>query len=149
DHGKRKGVPLQGRQRRASNPRLLPDLRQRRLRVQRHQAWTDLPARLDLGRSQSLLAADNRLGSSRARLGSGQRGRAGLRRASHWHVVTQTHYPQFCALARAAEIVGERWTLLIVRELLLGPKRFSDLVERLSGVSPTVLTGRLSALIES
>lgn len=62
--------------------------------------------------------------------------------------LTQTHYPQFCALARAAEIVGERWTLLIVRELLLGPKRFSDLVERLSGVSPTVLTGRLNGLIE-
>lgn len=63
--------------------------------------------------------------------------------------MTQTHYPQFCALARAAEIVGERWTLLIVRELLLGPKRFGDLVERLSGVSPTVLTGRLKTLIES
>ena len=63
--------------------------------------------------------------------------------------MTQTHYPQFCALARAAEIVGERWTLLIVRELLLGPKRFSDLVARLSGVSPTVLTGRLNALIKS
>ncbi|SKA25016.1 transcriptional regulator, HxlR family [Enhydrobacter aerosaccus] len=63
--------------------------------------------------------------------------------------MTQTHYPQFCALARAAEIVGERWTLLIVRELLLGPKRFGDLVERLSGVSPTVLTGRLNALIGS
>ena len=63
--------------------------------------------------------------------------------------MTQTHYPQFCALARAAEIIGERWTLLIVRELLLGPKRFGDLVERLSGVSPTVLTGRLNALIES
>ena len=63
--------------------------------------------------------------------------------------MTQTHYPQFCALARAAEIIGERWTLLIVRELLLGPKRFSDLVDRLSGVSPTVLTGRLNALVES
>jgi DNA-binding HxlR family transcriptional regulator len=62
--------------------------------------------------------------------------------------LTQPHYPQFCALARAAEIVGERWTLLIVRELLLGPKRFTDLVDRLSGVSPTVLTGRLNALIE-
>ena len=36
-----------------------------------------------------------------------------------------------------------------MRELLLGPKRFSDLVERLSGVSPTVLTGRLNALVES
>lgn len=63
--------------------------------------------------------------------------------------MTQTHYPQFCALARAAEIVGERWTLLIVRELLLGPKRFGDLVDRLSSVSPTVLSGRLNALIES
>lgn len=62
--------------------------------------------------------------------------------------MTQTRYPQFCALARAAEIVGERWTLLIVRELLLGPKRFGDLVARLGGVSPTVLTGRLNALIE-
>ena len=57
-------------------------------------------------------------------------------------------YPQFCALARAAEIVGERWTLLIVRELLLGPKRFVDLKDRLSDVSPTVLTGRLAALTE-
>src|SRR5229473_2290783 len=60
-----------------------------------------------------------------------------------------TRYPQFCALARAAEIIGERWTLLAVRELLLGPKRFSDLSARLSGVSPTVLTTRLNALIES
>jgi DNA-binding HxlR family transcriptional regulator len=60
-----------------------------------------------------------------------------------------TRYPQFCALARAAEILGERWTLLIVRELLLGPKRFSDLSDRLSGVSPTVLTMRLNALVES
>ncbi len=58
-------------------------------------------------------------------------------------------YPQFCALARAAEIVGERWTLLAVREMLLGPKRFTDLSARLSGVSPTVLTARLNALIES
>src|SRR5262245_58263359 len=63
--------------------------------------------------------------------------------------LTQTHYPQFCALARAAEIIGERWTLFIVRKLLLGPKRFGDLGERLSGVSPTVLAGRLNALIES
>jgi len=60
-----------------------------------------------------------------------------------------TRYTQFCALARAAEILGERWTLLIVRELLLGPKRFSDLVDRLSDVSPTVLTTRLNALVET
>jgi DNA-binding HxlR family transcriptional regulator len=52
-------------------------------------------------------------------------------------------YAQFCALARAAEIVGERWTLLIVRELLLGPKRFVDLRGRLDGVSPSVLAARL------
>jgi DNA-binding HxlR family transcriptional regulator len=59
-----------------------------------------------------------------------------------------TRYAQFCALARAAEILGERWTFLIIRELLLGQKRFGDLSDRLSGVSPTVLTTRLNALIE-
>jgi DNA-binding HxlR family transcriptional regulator len=63
--------------------------------------------------------------------------------------MTGTHYTQFCALARAAEIIGERWTLLIVRELLLGPKRFSDLAARLDGVSPALLTARLNALMES
>jgi DNA-binding HxlR family transcriptional regulator len=63
--------------------------------------------------------------------------------------MSATRYAQFCALARAAEILGERWTLLVIRELLLGPKRFSNLVDRLGGVSPTVLTVRLNALIES
>ncbi len=63
--------------------------------------------------------------------------------------MTNIHYPQFCALARAAEIIGERWTLLIVRELLLGPKRFGDLLDHLHGMSPTLLTARLSTLIES
>jgi DNA-binding HxlR family transcriptional regulator len=60
-----------------------------------------------------------------------------------------TRYAQFCALARAAEILGERWTLLIIRELFLGQKRFGDLSDRLAGVSPTVLTTRLNTLIES
>ncbi len=55
-------------------------------------------------------------------------------------------YAQFCPLARAAEVVGERWTLLIVRDLLLGPKRFSDLREALCGVSPSVLADRLTRL---
>ena len=55
-------------------------------------------------------------------------------------------YPQFCALARAAEVVGERWTMLVVRELLLGPRRFSDLRERLDGISASVLTERLARL---
>src|SRR5919197_412460 len=62
--------------------------------------------------------------------------------------MTGTHYTQFCALARAAEIIGERWTLLIMRELLLGPKRFGDLLDHLDGMSPTLLTARLTALIE-
>ena len=57
-------------------------------------------------------------------------------------------YDQFCALARAAELLGERWTLLVVRELLLGPKRFSDLKARLDGVSASVLSQRLDSLIE-
>src|SRR5215472_6513692 len=58
-------------------------------------------------------------------------------------------YAQFCALARAAEIIGERWTLLIIRELLLGPMRFGDLAARLNDVSPALLTGRLNTLIEN
>lgn len=62
--------------------------------------------------------------------------------------MSNLHYPQFCALARAAEIIGERWTLLIIRELLLGPKRFGDLLDHLDGMSPTLLTARLNALID-
>src|SRR5258708_12997079 len=63
--------------------------------------------------------------------------------------MSSLHYPQFCALARAAELIGERWTLLIIRELLFGPKRFGDLQEHLDGMSPTLLTARLTALIDS
>ncbi len=57
-------------------------------------------------------------------------------------------YPQLCAMARAAEVIGERWTLLILRELFLGPSRFSDLKKRLGGVSPSVLSERLAHLEE-
>ena len=57
-------------------------------------------------------------------------------------------YAQFCPMARAAEIVGERWTLLIIRELLCGPQRFSDLKRRLPGISSSVLTDRLARLEE-
>jgi DNA-binding HxlR family transcriptional regulator len=63
--------------------------------------------------------------------------------------MSNIHYPQFCALARAAELIGERWTLLIIRELMLGPKRFGDLLDHLHGMSPTLLTARLTALIKS
>lgn len=55
-------------------------------------------------------------------------------------------YPQFCPLARVAEILGERWTLLILRELFVGPQRFSDLRRRLAGISASVLSQRLRHL---
>lgn len=55
-------------------------------------------------------------------------------------------YPQFCALARAAEILGERWTVVLLRELFVGPQRFSDLRRRLPGLSSSVLAERLERL---
>lgn len=58
-------------------------------------------------------------------------------------------YGQFCPIAKAAEIIGERWTLLLVRELLLGETRFNDLQRGLSQMSPTLLTKRLKQLVDS
>lgn len=55
-------------------------------------------------------------------------------------------YDDGCAAAHALDLVGERWALLVVRELLLGPRRFSDLRQNLAGISPNVLTQRLSDL---
>ncbi len=55
-------------------------------------------------------------------------------------------YGQYCGLAKALDLVGERWTLLIIRELSFGPRRFSDLVEGLRGISTAVLTERLNRL---
>lgn len=57
-----------------------------------------------------------------------------------------TGYGQFCPVAKATEILGDKWTLLIVRELLLGTSRFSDLQRALSKISPTILTKRLKQL---
>ena len=56
------------------------------------------------------------------------------------------HYDQFCPVARVLDVVGERWTLLIVRELLLGPRRFTDLAAGLPGIGTSVLTTRLKQL---
>ncbi|PPD40588.1 MAG: transcriptional regulator [Methylobacter sp.] len=56
---------------------------------------------------------------------------------------TPRSYNQFCALAKALDIVGERWTLLIVRELLSGAKRFKDLQNALPGIGPNLLSARL------
>ena len=55
-------------------------------------------------------------------------------------------YEQSCGLARALDVVGERWTLLIVRELLAGPKRFRDLLDGLPGIPPSLLTSRLKQM---
>jgi len=56
-------------------------------------------------------------------------------------------YRQFCGLAAALDLIGERWTLLIVRELLLGPARFNELSENLPGVGPNLLSARLQSLV--
>lgn len=55
-------------------------------------------------------------------------------------------YQQYCGAARALDVVGDRWTLLIVRELLLGPRRFTDLIDGLPGISRNLLTERVRAL---
>jgi DNA-binding HxlR family transcriptional regulator len=52
-------------------------------------------------------------------------------------------YNQFCGLARALDVVGERWTLLIIRNLLLGPLRYSDLLRGLPGITTNLLAKRL------
>lgn len=53
---------------------------------------------------------------------------------------------QRCPAARTLDVIGERWTLLIVRELILGPKRYTDLLDALPGIGTNVLAGRLSDL---
>jgi DNA-binding HxlR family transcriptional regulator len=55
-------------------------------------------------------------------------------------------YRHFCMMARTLELVGERWALLIVRDLLFGPRRFTDLVRSLAEITPTRLTHRLRQL---
>lgn len=55
-------------------------------------------------------------------------------------------YEQYCALARVTDVVGNRWTLLILRELRPGPRRFTDLVEGLPGISRKLLSERLRDL---
>jgi DNA-binding HxlR family transcriptional regulator len=55
-------------------------------------------------------------------------------------------YAQRCPTARALDVVGERWTLLIVRELMLGPRRYTDLATGLPGIASNVLTDRLTHL---
>lgn len=55
-------------------------------------------------------------------------------------------YDQYCPLARALDVVGDRWTMLIMRELFFAPKRFTDLEQRLDGIAPNLLSRRLKEL---
>src|SRR4030095_5650115 len=55
-------------------------------------------------------------------------------------------YSQYCPVARALDVVGERWTLLIVRDLMMGPKRYTDLRAGLPGIATDILTARLRTL---
>ncbi|MGZ4271875.1 MAG: winged helix-turn-helix transcriptional regulator [Solirubrobacteraceae bacterium] len=57
-------------------------------------------------------------------------------------------YGQRCPAAIALDVIGERWTPLIVRELLLGPRRFTDLADGLPGIGTNILTNRLAGLQE-
>ena len=57
-------------------------------------------------------------------------------------------YSQYCPVAHALDLVGERWALLVVRELLKGPKRYTDLADALPGIGTNILAGRLRDLEE-
>ena len=61
-------------------------------------------------------------------------------------MATKRTYGEACGLAHAGELIGERWALLVVRELVLGPKRFTDLRAGIPRVSPNVLGQRLREL---
>lgn len=60
-------------------------------------------------------------------------------------VPTRT-YGQACPLARALDVIGERWTLLVLRELATGPRRFGELLDELPGMSTNLLSMRLQRL---
>ncbi|HEX2172765.1 MAG TPA: helix-turn-helix domain-containing protein [Dehalococcoidia bacterium] len=60
--------------------------------------------------------------------------------------MTKRAYGQFCGLARALEVVGERWALLIIRDLLVGPRRFTDLRRGLPRIPTNILSDRLKEL---
>src|SRR5256886_321488 len=57
-------------------------------------------------------------------------------------------YGQACPVAKSLEVVGDRWTLLLVRDLLSGPRRFADFARSLTGIAPNILSDRLKLLEE-
>jgi DNA-binding HxlR family transcriptional regulator len=60
--------------------------------------------------------------------------------------MAMTSYGQFCPVSKATEIVGDKWTMLILRELLLGTSRFNEFQRSMSRISPTILNKRLKSL---
>ena len=62
--------------------------------------------------------------------------------------MTRRSYDQYCGLARALDVLGERWTLLIVRNLLIGPQRYSELLRGLPGITTNLLAKRLKEMEE-
>jgi DNA-binding HxlR family transcriptional regulator len=71
---------------------------------------------------------------------------AASRQLQYLFRMRQRAYGQYCGLARAVEILGERWALLIVRDLLVRPRRFTDLRDGLPGIPTNVLSARLKEL---
>lgn len=57
-------------------------------------------------------------------------------------------YGQYCAVARALDVIGERWTLLIIRELMADDRRYADLKDNLPGIATNLLSDRLRSLVE-
>lgn len=63
--------------------------------------------------------------------------------------MAERSYNQFCGLSSALDLIGERWTILVVRELMSGPKRYTDLLDALDGIGTSLLAQRLKRLESS
>jgi DNA-binding HxlR family transcriptional regulator len=63
--------------------------------------------------------------------------------------VQERSYNQYCGVAHALDLVGDRWALLVIRDLLLGPKRYTDLARTLPGIGTNILSARLRRLEEA
>lgn len=63
-------------------------------------------------------------------------------------MVGKRDYGQFCGLAAGLNVIGERWTLLIIREMLISPVRFNEMIDNLPGIGPNLLSDRLRSLTE-
>jgi DNA-binding HxlR family transcriptional regulator len=71
---------------------------------------------------------------------------SGVRTAAKARERPSKSYGQYCPVARSLDVLGERWTFLIVRDLTMGPKRYTDLREGLPGIATDLLTARLRTL---